>query len=229
MIGRVEPQDDFDYYLQNCQYKAKLLAKKEKRIRRQPEDAKRLILDAAEACMTAGGPAGLRLQDVARAAGVSHPTILHHFGSREGLVRALNLRSLEMLRNNVVARLSSAQSGDENIRQTFAAYRGGVAQRMLWLIQSATLETPGGVRFFDEIVEALHQLRLKFAAPGTVPDIEDTRAVIHLTTLAAFGDAVIGPRLRQTSGEKERAARDRFETWFAGLLDLYLNEKACLR
>ena len=174
--------------------------------------------------MTSGGPAGLRLQDVARAAGVSHPTILHHFGNREGLVRALNLRSLEILRNNVIAGLGAAQSGDESIKQTFAAYRDGIAQRMLWLVQSATLETPGGLRFFDEIVEALHALRLKFAAPGTVPDKEDTKAVIHLTTIAAFGDAMIGPRLRQGSDEKE--ARDRFETWYAALLDLYLGEKA---
>jgi AcrR family transcriptional regulator len=179
--------------------------------------------------MTAQGPAGLRLQDVARAAGVSHPTILHHFGSREGLVRALNQRSLEVLRNSVIARLSSAQSGDDSIKQTFAAYRDGVAQRMLWLLQSEALEAPGGLRFFDEIVEALHALRLKFAAPGKEPDIEDTRAVIHLTTIAAFGDAVIGTRLRQTAGEKEHAARDRFVTWFAALLDLYLREKAGLR
>ena len=55
--------------------------------------------------MKVDGPAGLRLQDVARAAGVSHPTILHHFGSREGLVRALNQRSVEALRNSVLARL----------------------------------------------------------------------------------------------------------------------------
>jgi AcrR family transcriptional regulator len=179
--------------------------------------------------MTAEGMAGLRLQDVARAAGLSHPTILHHFGSREGLVRALNQRSLEALRNSVIERLGSAQSGDDNIKQAFAAYRDGVAQRILWLIQSAPPETPGGLRFFDEIVEALHALRLKFAAPGTVPDIEDTRAVIHLTTIAAFGDAVIGPRLRQETGEKERVARARFESWFAQLVDLYMTEKAGLR
>jgi len=176
--------------------------------------------------MTAQGPAGLRLQDVARAAGVSHPTILHHFGSREGLVRALNQRSLEALRDGVVERLQSSQRGDDSIKQSFAAYRDGMAQRLLWLIQSEAPPATGSLRFFDEIVEALHTLRLKFAAPGTVPDIEDTRAVIHLTTIAAFGDAVIGPRLRQGAGAKERAARDRFESWFAGLLDLYLNEKA---
>ena len=54
----------------------------------------------------------------------------------------------------------------------------------------------------------------------------DTRAVVHLTTIAAFGDALIGARLRQTSGTKERAARERFETWFSDLLDLYLDSKA---
>jgi len=202
------------------------LKRKEKRVRRRPEEARALILDAAEARMTGDGPAGLRLQDVARAAGVSHPTILHHFGCREGLVRALNQRSLEALRNSVIARLDHAQSGDDSIKQTFAAYRDGIAQRILWLIQSAPPDTPGGLRFFDEIVDALHALRLKFAAPGTRPDIEDTRAVIHLTTLAAFGDAVIGVRLRQGDGPQERAARERFESWFAALINRYLEEMA---
>jgi AcrR family transcriptional regulator len=50
-----------------------------KRIRRTPEEARRLILDAAEASMAIEGPAGLRLLTVAMQAGVSHPTILHHF------------------------------------------------------------------------------------------------------------------------------------------------------
>jgi len=180
--------------------------------------------------MTVDGPAGLRLQDVARAAGVSHPTILHHFGSREGLVRALNQRSLEGLRASVLAQLGMAQPPGSSIHRAFAAYRDGVAQRLLWLIQSGEALSPDGLKFFDEVVEALHALRLKIAAPGTAPDIEDTRAVIHLTTIAAFGDAIIGRRLRQAGDEeKERAAGDRFETWFTGLLDLYVRDKAGLR
>lgn len=199
---------------------------KGKRVRRRPEDARALILDAAEARMTVDGPAGLRLKDVARAAGVSHPTVLHYFGSREGLVRALNQRSLEALRISVMAQIKTAQPGGDSISRAFAAYRGGMAQRILWLIQSAAPETPGGLKFFDEIVQALHALRLKFAAPGTVPDIEDTRSVIHLTTIAAFGDAIIGARLRQASGETERVARERFEAWFSELIDLYLIKKS---
>ena len=198
------------------------MAAKEKRVRRRPEDAKALILDAAEAGMTADGPAGLRLADVARAAGVSHPTILHHFGSREGLVRALNRRSLEALKTSLVAGMAGAQSGEDGVRRSFAAYRGGIAQRLLWLMQSGAEPPHGSLTMFDEIVAALHDLRVQLSEPGIVPDIEDTRAVVHLSTIAAFGDAVIGKRLRQSSGEAERAARERFEGWFSDLLNLYM-------
>ena len=55
-----------------------------KRIRRTAEEARRLILDAAEKRLAQQGPEGLRLQDIARDIGISHPAILHHFESREG-------------------------------------------------------------------------------------------------------------------------------------------------
>ncbi len=174
--------------------------------------------------MKAGGPASLRLQDVARAAGVSHPTILHHFGSREGLVRALNLRSLEALTTGLLERMGQAQSGDDGIRRTFEAYRDGLAQRTIWLLQSQ--ETPPAqvnVTMFEDIVQGLHAIRQRYALPGHVPDIEDTRCAVHLTTIAAFGDALIGPRLRNGSGPAEVARRERFIQWFAKLLDMYFD------
>jgi AcrR family transcriptional regulator len=201
------------------------LAQKQKRIRRRPEDAKALILDAAEASLKAGGgPAALRLQDVARAAGVSHPTILHHFGSRKGLVRALNLRSLEALTAGVIERMREAKSGDEGIRRTFEAYRDGLAQRTMWLLQSQEqMPRETNVTMFEDIVQGLHAIRERYALPGHVPDIEDTRSVVHLTTIAAFGDALIGPRLRSASGPGEEARRERFIKWFANLLDMYFD------
>ena len=199
------------------------MAAKTKRVRRRPEDARRLILDAAETSMAGNGPASLRLQDVARLAGVSHPTILHHFGSREGLVRALNIRSFEELTKPMLRQMPTAQSGQENIRATFAAYRGGVAQRILWLLQSPS-PPPVDNSIFDEIVRSLHDVRLRFAAPGVKIDIADSRAIVHLTAIAAFGDAIIGPRLRH--GTKEKSGSRQFEKWFSDLLDLYLQAKA---
>jgi len=49
--------------------------------------------------------------------------------------------------------------------------------------------------------------------------------VLHLTTLAAFADALIGPRLRN-AGPKEAEERAAFERWYGELLDMYLRAKA---
>ncbi len=203
--------------------KAKAKSAAPHRIRRTPDEARRLILDAAESGMGAEGPAGLRLQDVARAAGVSHPTILHHFGNREGLVAALNARAVEALKTVVVARMGPGTGG---VRATFAAYREGLAQRMLWLTQSETPPSPGGSAAVEAIVEALHAERVKHARPGHPPDLEDTRAVVHLTAIAAFGEALVGPRMRHSGpGAKDRAAAERFEAWFADMITTYLRAK----
>ncbi len=195
---------------------------KPKRIRRTPEEAQKLILDAAESSMGAEGPAGLRLQDVARKAGVSHPTILHHFGNRDGLVRALHRRALAELSNTVVSKMGSA----DGLRATFKAYREGIAQRMLWLMQSPENLPRAGLAVFDQIANALHAERVKHVRPGgPAPDMEDTRAVVHLVAVAAFGDAIIGPRMR-TGVKDEAAARDMFVTRFGEMIETYLRAKA---
>ena len=192
-----------------------------KRIRRTPEDARRLILDAAEAGMAANGPAGIRLQDVAAAAGVSHPTILHHFGNREGLIHALNRRTVEDLKAVLFKAMQGTNAaGQDAVSQTFAAYRNGLAQRILWLLQAPAGPGPSSLPLFEEIVQELHALRVALAQPGVPVDEADSRALVHLTTIAAFGDALMGSRLRQApSADEELAARGRFEAWFRVLLN----------
>ncbi|MBO6753542.1 MAG: helix-turn-helix transcriptional regulator [Spongiibacter sp.] len=73
-----------------------------KRVRRTKEEAQRVILDAAEERLANGGPEALRLQDIAADVGISHPAILHHFESRDGLVLALSLRTLSNLREGLI-------------------------------------------------------------------------------------------------------------------------------
>jgi AcrR family transcriptional regulator len=201
------------------------LIKKVKRVRRRSEDAKALILAAAEKSMAKGGPASLRLQDVAKRAGVSHPTILHHFGSREGLVRALNRQAFERLTQTAITGSRTRDSSNDGVAVTFAAYREGLAERLVWLMQSADQPPWGRLDLLENVVQDLHQLRRSFAQKGFEPDIADTRAVIHLTTIAAFGDALIGARLRQ-AGSDESASREAFERWFSVLLDMFLSTKA---
>ena len=201
------------------------MSSRNKRIRRTPDDARRLILEAAEAGMAAGGPAGLRLEAVAKAAGVSHPTILHHFGSREGLIQALNLRAIEQLKTVLLGVLRAAPGGSENaITPIFAAYRDGLAQRMVWLMQSGSLMGAAGLPMLDEMVLALHAFRERLAEPGRQVDLADTRAIVHLTTFVAFGDALLGKRLRRAqSPADEIALREWFENWFGALLNAYIS------
>ncbi len=196
------------------------MAKQEKRVRRSPQEARRLILDAAE--KIGGGPAALRLQDVARAAGVSHPTILHHFGSREGLIRALNVRAAEELTRSLLGRMG--KSDGDGIAQVFAAYRDGVAARTVWLIQAGAMPAPAPSPLLAEVLEAMQAMRRNFARPGHEPGIADSRNLLNLVAAAALGDALMGQRLRAGMGAPE-SGRD-FEKFVAGLVEDFLKSKA---
>ncbi len=76
--------------------------RRQPRKRRTPEEARAAILDAAEAIVQDVGPAGLRIAAVAKAAKMAHPNVLHHFGSREGLLNALTTRTLKRAADRVV-------------------------------------------------------------------------------------------------------------------------------
>jgi AcrR family transcriptional regulator len=70
---------------------------KKKRKRLSGEEARQRILDAADQELRKSGPDGLKLTSLAKELGVSHQAILHHFGSRDGLVEAVVRRALESL------------------------------------------------------------------------------------------------------------------------------------
>ena len=67
------------------------------RRRRSAAETRSAILEAAELRFLSGGPEAIRLQEIAADAGISHPAILHHFGSREGLVEAMVSRGIARL------------------------------------------------------------------------------------------------------------------------------------
>ena len=94
-----------------------------RRRRRTAAEARAEILDAAEARLREGGPEAMRLQEIAADVGISHPTILHHFQSRDGLVRALGLRITERLVNDLLEALADGpaepQTADHLIEHVF--------------------------------------------------------------------------------------------------------------
>ena len=57
-----------------------------RRTRRPAEEAKRVILEAAEKRLMQGGPDAVRIQPLARDLGITDAAIHHHFGSRDELM-----------------------------------------------------------------------------------------------------------------------------------------------
>lgn len=174
------------------------------RRRLDAETARETILDAAEAQLVEVGPGGLRLQDVARAAGVSHPTVLHHFGSREHLVSAVVSRSLDRINRELVGAISASTGDEEQLQEMLArtaeALEGGHARVVLWLALSGRAVDGAGVGLAD-VVDATHAFRLSRVAEGaTPPTREDTARTVVLATLALVAGSVLGPTLLENAG-----------------------------
>ena len=83
------------------------------RRRRDPEAARAEILAAAEQLVFEQGPQGLKIKAVAQAVGMTHPTILHHFGSASGLLQALQQHFSRQIRESFMTTLQDSPPGPE--------------------------------------------------------------------------------------------------------------------
>jgi AcrR family transcriptional regulator len=107
------------------------------RRRLSAEQARKRILEAAERELMRVGPEGLRLTDLARELRVSHPAILHHFGSREGLVAAVVQQTMTKLSEDLLAGLRDATDRDRLMDMVAEVCTGrGFARLSAWLMLS---------------------------------------------------------------------------------------------
>ena len=90
-----------------------------RRVRRTPEQAREEILAVARTRLLEHGIEGLRVADVARDLRMSHATLLHHFGSSEGMRTALITRMGADVLTELLATMDDAQTSE--------------AQRARWL------------------------------------------------------------------------------------------------
>ena len=201
--------------------------------RRLPADEARLrILDAAERRLSELGPEGLRLQELAKDLGISHPAILHHFGSREELVQAVVARAVMALNADLIqsftatlgdARAVVAEEVLHRVARTLADR--GQARLMAWLILSGREppELASDVRL-RKVVEGAHAFRRARSARKDL-ELADTAFIVELCAFALLGDAVFGERLRKLEGaavgsEASRAFRARLGKLLEAHLEL---------
>lgn len=100
------------------------MSERGRRVRRTPEQAREEILSAARERLLAQGIEGLKVADIAHDVQMSHATLLHHFGSSEGMRAALVARMGAELLSQLLGMLDGSRLQPERrdawLAKTFA-------------------------------------------------------------------------------------------------------------
>jgi AcrR family transcriptional regulator len=202
------------------------------RRRRTADVARHEILEAAERRLAQSGPQGLRLQDVAADVGISHPAVLHHFGSREGLVHAVIEQAIVKLQEDLVRSLSETPQGDrpdtaamfERVYETL--FDRGNGRLMAWLLLSGYDPFNETARAnWARIGEVAHGVRIKRFKGKRKPAYEDTMFAIVLSALTLFGQSIAGRSTLRVAGlGDDPTVERRFRAWVAALLAKHMEE-----
>lgn len=98
------------------------IKRKPRRVRRSPDEAKALILDAAEKVFGEKGPDAAGLKDVAAKAGISHALITYYFGTYDALVVSVLQRRALRGKEMAAALVEHSPPGPEAVLQFLIAY-----------------------------------------------------------------------------------------------------------
>lgn len=177
------------------------------RLRRTSEGAQDNILSAAEKILVESGPQNLKLVEVARRAGVVNATVLHHFGSIDGVQAALMTRMIADLVTRVLAITSQATDpaafASQSTEALFDAFEAKPVARL-----AAWLELTGESRRLTTVREAVRSvLSTRMVEQNGMPQsvLEDH---ILLCISMALGAGLFGATLGSLLGRPETRARD---------------------
>jgi AcrR family transcriptional regulator len=168
------------------------------RVRREAGAARDNILNAAEKVLLEEGPLALKLAEVASAAGVANASVLHHFGSIDGLHAALMERMVAQLIADVMALGGEGGARGEQQEAVFQALfdvfeKRGAARLAAWL------ELTGEWRRMTNIREAVREVVLKRASFGDVTPKQAENLVL-ISVALAMGVGLFGRSLAELMG-----------------------------
>jgi TetR/AcrR family transcriptional regulator, repressor for neighboring sulfatase len=209
-----------------------------KRVRRSPDEARTLILDAAERVYADHLPDAVGLKEIGREAGVSHALVTHYFGTYAGLVEAALERRFNRLRESLVTQLfflldgtSSPTAEKPTARELLAVYRSAIARHAadpitvrlaVWAMMSGRSAQED---FFAHRVQGLRLLTDALELRTNVP-----RDDLEFCLVASFAMTVVwtvgGGTLSRALGKKKTAGGfdPSFEERVARMIDGYLQQ-----
>lgn len=185
-----------------------------------PEQARNAILDAAQEMIVDVGPAGLRISAVAKKAGMAHPNIIHHFGSRDGLISALAQRVGERSTERVTEAIKQATKAspedriDAMTRVLDIAFPGDEGKAAVWLhLSGAETSLKSNM---ERIVQVSHSLRQTINSDA---NLHNTNRLVMLITLALVGEVVSGQGIKGALGfGNDESSRAHFRRWLTEIL-----------
>ena len=191
-----------------------------RRRRRTPDEARLEALVCARARLLSGGPDSVTLKAVADDLGVTHTNLIHHFGSAAGLQSALMgsmVADLSDALDAAIARLRTDEGAPlELINAVFDAFaEGGAGKLAAWIVLKGDLSHLEAVR--DAVTGLVHAIQDKLGDPDGHTHDRISSAVLFIA-LSAFGEALIGPPLKEMLDQDEDASR----RVVAGLLPHFL-------
>lgn len=180
------------------------------RKRRSPEQARRLLLDAAQTLIAERGPDAVGLKDVAQAAGVSHALVTHYFGTYEGLVEEALVDHLQRQRVEGIERIRAVNDPEAWLEIAFEQFGHPLAVRLLvWALLTGRLEREDFVVFRTRGLEAtLDALEDMLRAAGRSVDREELERSVLLGLSAVIGYTLVRKPLWGSLGKRANAQRD---------------------
>jgi AcrR family transcriptional regulator len=176
------------------------------RRRLSPAESRDAALVAAQLLLIEHGPQAVTLKAVGARIGRTHANLLHHFGSAEGLQRALIARMATEITSTIRDAVLDGRGGDPDPRRivdlVFDAFdRGGAGALASWMILSGDRDA------LDPILSAVHDL-VDELADGVEPAERPIRdETLHLVLLA-LGDALLGGPMARALELPRSTARD---------------------
>ena len=173
------------------------------RRRLSPEASREAALEAARALLVESGPQAVTLKAVAARIGRTHANLLHHYGSANGLQKALiesmAARIVHTIRD-AVRRSRAAHDPAEVVDLVFDAFgRNGAGALAGWMILTGNRDA------LDPILTAIHDLVEDLSKDEERPNVPIRDETLHLV-LMALGDALLGaPMARALDLPRDRA------------------------
>lgn len=179
------------------------------------------ILDAAERALVASGRAAIRQEKVAADAGVAGPTLIHHFHSRDQLIREVVDRATERVRQGRLERLATDVLDTYDMPALLARILESLAEpdcaRLQNRLASEGLLQKDPTKALASTSAILHARRE--AESGKRESGEDTLFALVLASLALGAEPVVGQETWDSAGlgaDAEVSAR--FRAWLFDLL-----------